>query len=594
MSNHSTSTEEVESETQINQLRELILGKDSHLVTDCVKKEARNLVGNVLTEAVNDRQKKDGSVNKVLLPLVESAVETSVTHHSDKLISSLYPLMGRLVRKSVTAFLTDFMEKTNQLIENSFTIKGLKWRFIAWQSGVSFSQYVASQIFLYRVEHVFLIHRETGLLLKSVNSVSQNDQDADLISSMLTAINDFVGDSFSISEDGLKEQLQTVSTDTFNLLIKPGPNALVVAAVIGNPPQKVNDQLQITLEDVHSLYEDELTEFSGDNEIFENSENLLQECLLSEQKNDEEDNRKTPWFAWIIILVIIVFTGFKAANRWNEHQLAGKLTQLDNQPGIVLKQLNVIDVNTIELNILRDPEAITVTEWLLSHHYNIDNIKLTEHPYYSLAPQILYARAQKSLANFPNVTGTIKNDILVLVGSVDTLEMQTLLNSLTQNGYVNGSNLNIELLHTKTTSNLLLDREIKNGLFNKLVKKISTVQLDFASKSDELTTPMKNKLQRLYFNISQLNKLANELEIDFGLIIMGCSDNTGNKSQNDLLSLNRAKNTLDYLSDLGLDENAIYATGIGQINIESIHAEARKVIFNIIHVNRQTQHQNKD
>ena len=93
------------------------------------------------------RENKDGSVNKVILPLVENAVEHSVTHHSDRLISSLYPLMGSLVRKSVAAFLTDFMEKTNQLLENSLTIKGLKWRFAAWRSGVSFSQYIASQTF---------------------------------------------------------------------------------------------------------------------------------------------------------------------------------------------------------------------------------------------------------------------------------------------------------------------------------------------------------------------------------------------------------------------------------------------------------------
>lgn len=151
---NSTETDQVGSDQQLEQIRSLILGENSQVVTDSIKKDARNIVGNVLTEALHDRQKKDGSVSKVLQPLVEDSVANSVMHHSDRLVNSLYPLMGSLVRKYVTSFLTDFMEKTNQLIDNSFTIKGLKWRIKAWQAGVSFSQYVASQTFSYRVEHV--------------------------------------------------------------------------------------------------------------------------------------------------------------------------------------------------------------------------------------------------------------------------------------------------------------------------------------------------------------------------------------------------------------------------------------------------------
>ena len=124
------------------------------MITDTVTAQAREIVSQVLAEALHDRQTKDGAIDKVLLPIVENTVEHSVTHHSDRLISSLYPLMGSLVRKSVGAFLSDFIEKTNQLIEHSFTIKGLKWRFKAWQAGVSFTNYVVSQTYNYRVEHV--------------------------------------------------------------------------------------------------------------------------------------------------------------------------------------------------------------------------------------------------------------------------------------------------------------------------------------------------------------------------------------------------------------------------------------------------------
>ena len=156
-------TDHADSEQQLEKIRTLLLGKENSKVTASIKKDARSLVADVITEALHDRQKKDNSVNKVLQPFVEESVKQSVAHNSEQLVSALYPLVGSLVRKSVAAFLSDFMEKTNQLLENSLTIKGLKWRFKARQSGISYAQYAASQTFVYRVEHVFLIHRESGL-----------------------------------------------------------------------------------------------------------------------------------------------------------------------------------------------------------------------------------------------------------------------------------------------------------------------------------------------------------------------------------------------------------------------------------------------
>ena len=139
---HSNEQQPNQSDTeQMRQIRELVLGKDGQQIKQTLKNNARELVGDVFSEALHDREALDGSVNKVLLPLVEKSVEQSIANHSERYVGYLYPLVGSLVRKSVTAFITELLEKTNTLIENSLTIKGLSWRFKAWQSGVTFSQY---------------------------------------------------------------------------------------------------------------------------------------------------------------------------------------------------------------------------------------------------------------------------------------------------------------------------------------------------------------------------------------------------------------------------------------------------------------------
>jgi len=369
-------------------------------------------------------------------------------------------------------------------------------------------------------------------------------------------------------------------------LIKPGPSALVVAAVIGNPPQKVNDQLQLTLEDIHSLYHDELNDFSGDNEVFENSGNLLQGCLLSEQKDSDAENKKKPWFAWFFVLLLTIFIGAQTITNWQDRQLADKLAELDLQPGIIVKHLKVIDSDAIELNILRDPDAVLISDWLKDNNLAIEHVALTEHQYYSLAPEITRLRMQKLLSNYPEITAVQKNDVLFISGTIGLLKMQELVNTLTINGYNQGVNLNTQSLKLTTSNALTQSKEAKNRLFKQIVGRISTIQLDFPSASDQLTLSMKIELQQLYHYVNQLNQLADEIGISFGLVIMGCSDNTGSKEDNERLSINRATNTSGFLTELGLSKELMYETGLGQIGIDSVNATSRKVLFNVIHVSQ--------
>lgn len=576
-------TDHADSEQQLEKVRTLLLGKENSRITKSIQKDARSLVADVITEALHDRQKKDNSVNKVLQPFVEESVKQSVAHNSEQLVSSLYPLVGSLVRKSVAAFLSDFMEKTNQLLENSLTIKGLKWRFKARQSGVSYAQYAASQTFVYRVEHVFLIHRETGLLLNTVALDHESKSNADIVSAMLTAINDFVGDSFLSDQEGQKEQLQSVSTDNFNLLIKPGPSALVVAAVSGNPPQSISNQLQLTLENIHSLYFDELNRFNGDNKDFNSADNLLRDCLLSEQKEIVAKQKKTPWLAWLIVLLVVIYVGYQSFNWFKSAQLHEKIMQLDSQPGIIIKQLKIKQLDDITLDVLRDPDALNIHDWLKDNALNPAQLTITERNYHSLDQQILQQRAQRIVSVYPNISASWKNHSLMLTGTIDLIKTEQLRNTLAIAGFTEGENLNTEQLNLVSNTPSSTHKEIKQQLFDQLVGRIASIQLNFSVASENITPQMQPSLQRLYLYIQQLTPIAKELNIDFGLLILGSSDNTGNKSTNNILSMKRANNTAEILQRKGIAKDRMYVVGLGQIDIKNISSTARSVMFNVIY-----------
>lgn len=570
---------------ELETLRSLILGQDDERVIKRVKGEARTLVSDIVTEALHDRENKDGSVKHVIQPLVEDAVEQSVATNREKLISSLYPIVGSLVRKSVSAFLNEFMEKTNQLLENSLTIRGITWRIKAWRSGVSFAQYIAAQTFVYRVEHVFLIHKETGLLLKSVTLDTNSTNDAELISSMLTAINDFVGDSFLTQKDSLREELQNVSTDNFTLMIKPGPNAIVVAAVTGNPPSYVNEQLQITLENIQKLYFSELTQFNGDNQAFDQTDNLLRECLLSESKKDQQQTKKKPWLARILVLLVVVFLGYLINLTLQENHLHNKLMTLDNEAGIVVRNIEVNHLNQATLDILRDPLAIPVMDWLEEQQITIKNINVMEKRYHALDADILHRRAQKILTQFPTIDAQWQNNILTLSGTLSATSLKQLLSLLVQAGFIKQTNLITDAITLAPLAITINNHELQKQLFNKTVGEIAAIQLDFAVKSAEVTPNMQSALMRLTQLVQKAETIAKQLNIPFALIIIGSSDNSGQKSTNEALSVKRAEQASLALQQLGIDKKIIYTTGIGQVEVTGVENTARKVLFNVLYIN---------
>ena len=147
----------------------------------------------------------------------------------------------------------------------AFRFEALKWRIEALRTGRPFGEIVLMRSLRYRVEQVFLIHRETGLLLQHVARSGQGVQDSDLVSGMLTAIQDFVRDSFTGTSG---KEIETIELGEFNLWIQHGPAAILAVVVSGTPPPELRFLLERTLERVHADYATPLASFQGDAAAF--------------------------------------------------------------------------------------------------------------------------------------------------------------------------------------------------------------------------------------------------------------------------------------------------------------------------------------
>lgn len=581
---HSNERQPSKSDTeQMQYVRDLVLGKDGQQVKQVLKNNAREIVGEVFSEALHDREKQDGSVNKVILPLVEKSVEQSIANNSERYVSYLYPLVGSLIRKSIAAFITELLEKTNTLIENSLTIKGLKWRFKAWQSGVTFSQYAVSQTFTFRVEQVFLIHNETGLLLNSVSLGLALEADADMVSSMLTAINDFVSDSFTNNTDGYEQNLDVVRTDDFTLLLKRGPKASVVAAITGNMPQGVANQLQQTLEEIHKLYDEELNDFDGDSIPFSNSEYQLRECLLTVLK-PEQSNHKRPWMAWTLVFLVLVGCGFLLLKRWQLHELIDQVSLIDETPGILLTNVNTLGMEKIQLEVLRDPAAQSVQEWLKQQSIDRSRVTLKERAYLSLDPALIKHKTEFILARYPSVSVRWVDNQPKFNGSLTNFNKLLLQSELAKLIGLNFQPTWLDNLINEGTENKAAnDPELIRAILDLNIAKIDRVSIAFEPGSSNLSEKALEKLVEVKQQFNNLIEIAEQQELSIGLIIMGASDTVGTASFNKILSQKRADIVKLKLQDLGVTPSRLNAIGLGVIELRTTKEGTRKVLFNVVY-----------
>ena len=184
------------------ELRELILGAERRRLEELERRLddtrlTRDQLAELLPEAIALRAGRDRQLARALAPTVENAIGESVRRNPRPIATAIFPVLGPAIRKAIAEALAGLVASINRTLEHSISPRGLRWRLESWRTGIPFAQIVLRHALVYRVEQVFLIDGDTGLLLSHAVAPDLAGSDADLISGMLTAIRDFVADSFA-------------------------------------------------------------------------------------------------------------------------------------------------------------------------------------------------------------------------------------------------------------------------------------------------------------------------------------------------------------------------------------------------------------
>lgn len=524
-------------EKALQELRSLLLSEEQHEIValrerlESPERRAQD-VSAIVAEAIEMRRAQGGdrALSAALTPTVEEAVRESVRKDSHVLVEALFPVMGPAIRRSVAEVFRSTVESFNQVLESTFSIRGLQWRLEAMRIGRPYAEVALLHSLVYRVEQVFLIHLKTSLMLQHVVDPAAATQDADMVSSMLSAIRDFVHDSFETQQS---DSLDSLQMGQLQIWIEQGPQAIIAAVIRGQAPQELRLTLKEKLEEVHRRYSRELEKFDGNAAPLEAIRPELAACLTASYRH-ERKKKSRPYVAIAAIVVAALLGAGWAYSEYQNHKWANFVAVLRQQPGIVVTSFSKSG-GRYQIQGLRDPLAPDPAAILHQQGLDEDQAAFQFGAFYALDDSIVQQRAVALLAPPAGVTLTVRNSVLHASGNCNLAWARTMRDRAPLIAGI--ASVDDTQLNTLGSAVILFD--------------VAQAGINPRQRDNLLAAAQ------------EIEKLLRTLPKGAAVELVGHADSTGAEATNELLSQQRADNVMRALVGLGVPAQSMRAIGVG-------------------------------
>ncbi len=523
--------------------REIALLESLKNRLDDPQSQARD-VAEVIADAILLRG-KDDRLGKALEPTVEEIIKDSLRKRPMDFAGALFPLMGPAIRRSIAEAFRTMLESLSKSLEMSFSWKGLRWRWEALRSGKPFSEIVLLHTLVYRVEQVFFIHGETGLVLAHAVNDGVDTQDADLVSAMLTAIQDFVRDCFT----GGGGELDSIRLGEFTIYMEKSPQAFLACVVRGTPPADFRSRIQTNFELMLMECAGDLASFNGDTSPFLAVHRRLEDCLSARFVDEGK-----PLPLWAKLLPVCLGAALIAGLGWWRYELVrtekahlmARLTAeteqvltygqmlrgvelLRREPGLLpvtsagegLKKPWRIQILCDEL--ARDPYSVLAASGFTKGDFVLDAV-----PYVSYEPELVAERVRDKITPPDTVLLRFEDGVLSLSGTAPldwTLEARQ--EALALPGV---KRVETKDLHDPRTDEL-----------HRLVAEVESARVEFPLGGDMPVPADLPVLLNAVDKLVELENLARQMGVSAGVTIYGHADAVGSAKRNYEISQARAR-----------------------------------------------------
>ncbi len=135
----------------------------------------------------------------------------------------------------------------------------------------------------FQMTDVFLVFNDGRLITHETTKLRPTDFDPEVITSMLTAVQMFVTDTFRKDEE--HEGLTKFEYDDFLLLIEKGKYVHICVVLSGSDqfPQELHGWLKEAIDEIEDRFSEAIEDWSGDSGSFSGVRNILREKIISRE-----------------------------------------------------------------------------------------------------------------------------------------------------------------------------------------------------------------------------------------------------------------------------------------------------------------------
>lgn len=544
----------LEADPRLDAMRDVLIDRERAALERLQRKfddpkEFADAVSAVLPAAFS-LASQDERLGQAVAPTVERATQASIRKNPRTMVDILYPVMGPAIRKAIAETLDSTLQSLNQAIKHSLSWRGLKWRIEAWRTGSTFADVVLRHTAVYQVDHVFLIHRKAGLLLAHVAREDAITQDPQMVSAMLSAIQDFVRDSFDEKEASEGHSIDSLRLGDLLLWCEEGPHAFLAAVIHGNPPPQLRNRLVESLSAVHEQWRTPLAEFEGDTDAFAAVGEQLRPCLMSQLA---ETRRKYSPLLWLIPLALLAALGWWIGERVVEHRRVNSyVASLQEQPGIVVTAAERRDGKWVVAG-LRDPLAVQPEVLLLRTKLDPSQITGRWEPYQALHPAIMLKRLQATLNPPPTVILTQEANGIRATGTAPQYWMDK------ARAYL------LSLPAGAPQVDLSALQDVQDPDYLRLHDAIQARVIYFENNVARPAPRQEAELEAVAAEMRELIHVSRTLGFPVKVTIVGHADATGKENSNLALSLGRAEVVRSMMRARGVDPTMLAVRGAGPL-----------------------------
>jgi len=343
---------------------------DDLLLTRLKDKEGHTveIYAEYLATIINNSAKQDlHKLSKSLQSIISPAISKEIEDNKDKMVDTLYPILGGMISKYVTNAIQEMMQSINKKIEDGLSLNQYKRKVKSKVSGVSESEILLHDSNHAEIRALFIIQKESGLLIAEEHLENQEIDDPHMVASMAGAIKDFVNDWISSNKKVSEVQLLSYGNQT--LYIESAGSVYLIAFLNSEPNHEERNNIQKFFVNIMKKHTPFFHKFDGDDSAIDivnmkkNMKMFLNKEIIVNQAEEKKKSIFIKSFFLLLLIPLVIYLGYFFQEKYNIYLLEEDIL-IQTGEHIVIKKSD--DILTIEGHV-QTIEGYSEVEQLLTH-----------------------------------------------------------------------------------------------------------------------------------------------------------------------------------------------------------------------------------